>query len=126
MSRQAFGLLAKIREVDALLARTPALQRRVRECHPEVSFRAWAGRGLRYGKKSRPGQAERVALIDAEWPGERARLAALLPRGAFQADDLHDAFAALWTARRIRDGVERTLPTRPEQDRCGLAMEIVV
>jgi predicted RNase H-like nuclease len=126
MSRQAFGLLAKVREVDALMARTPALQRRVRECHPEVSFRAWAGRDLRHGKKTRPGRAERAALIDAEWPGERARLAALLPRGTFRADDLHDAFAALWTARRIGDGVERTLPARPERDGCGLAMEIVV
>jgi len=126
MSRQAFGILAKVREADTLMARTPALQRRVRECHPEVSFRAWAGRGLSHGKKTRPGQAERMALIDAEWPGERMRLAGLLPRGTFRADDLHDAFAALWTARRIRDGVGRTLPAFPERDGCGLAMEIVV
>jgi predicted RNase H-like nuclease len=126
MSRQAFGLLGKVREVDALMAERPALQSRVRECHPEVSFCAWAARPLRHGKKTRSGQAERAALIDAEWPGERGRLAALLGRGGFRLDDLHDAFAALWTARRIRDDVARTLPSRPERDGCGLAMEIVV
>jgi predicted RNase H-like nuclease len=126
LSRQAFGFLGKVREVDGLMGRTPALQSRVRECHPEVSFRAWAGRPLRYGKKTRSGRSERAALIDAEWPGDRARLAALLPRGTFQLDDLHDAFAALWTARRIRDGAARMLPAAPERDGCGLAMEIVV
>jgi predicted RNase H-like nuclease len=126
MSRQTFGLLVKIREVDALMAERPALRSCVRECHPEVSFRAWAGRPLQHGKKTRSGQAERAALIDAEWPGERGRLATLLGHGGFRLDDLHDAFAALWTARRIRDGVARTLPSRPERDGCGLGMEIVV
>ena len=126
MSQQAFGILLKVREVDALMAGQPRLQSRVRECHPEVSFSAWEGRPLRHGKKTRSGQAERAALIDAEWPGERGRLASLLGRGGFRLDDLHDAFAALWTARRIRDGIARTLPSHPERDRCGLAMEIVV
>jgi predicted RNase H-like nuclease len=126
MSRQAFGLVVKVREVDALMSEAPALQSRVRECHPEVSFRAWAARPLRHGKKTRSGQAERAALIDAEWPGERGRLATLLGRGGFRLDDLHDAFAALWTARRIRDGVARTLPSCPQRDGRGLAMEIVV
>jgi predicted RNase H-like nuclease len=121
-----FGLLGKVREADALMTEQPALQSRVRECHPEVSFCAWAARPLRYGKKTRSGQAERAALIDAEWPGERGRLAALLGRGGFRLDDLHDAFAALWTARRIRDGVARTLPSPPERDGHGLTMEIVV
>jgi predicted RNase H-like nuclease len=126
MSRQAFGLLRRVRELDALLSADPLLQRHVRECHPEVSFRRWAGRSLPYGKKSTRGHAERAALIDAEWPGERARLRAGLPRGGFQLDDLHDAFAALWTARRIRDGAASTFPSSPERDACRLAMEIVV
>jgi predicted RNase H-like nuclease len=126
MSRQAFALLGKIREVDTLLLARPALRRRVRECHPEVSFREWAGRPLRHGKKSSAGHVERAALVDAEWPDERARLARLLPRGGFQRDDLLDAFAALWTARRIHQGAARTFPTTPERDACGLAMEIVV
>jgi predicted RNase H-like nuclease len=98
----------------------------VRECHPEVSFAEWAGRPLGHGKKSRAGREERAILIDAVWPGVRARLAARRPRGRWALDDLHDAFAALWTARRIRDGLARTLPSVAEHDARGLAMEIVV
>jgi predicted RNase H-like nuclease len=126
MSRQAYGLLAKVREVDALMLARPALRARVRECHPEVSFAEWAGRPLGHGKKSRAGREERAILIDAVWPGVRARLAARRPRGRWAVDDLHDAFAALWTARRIRDGLARTLPSVAEHDARGLAMEIVV
>jgi predicted RNase H-like nuclease len=126
MSRQAFGLLRRVRELDALVSAAPALQRHVRECHPEVSFQRWAGHRMPHAKKSAPGRAERAALIDAEWPGERARLTAGLPRGGFQLDDLHDAFAALWTARRIHDGSATMFPSSPERDACGLAMEIVV
>src|SRR5262249_32308316 len=126
MSRQAFGLLAKVREVDALMIARPALRSRVRECHPEVSFAEWAGGPLGHGKKSRAGRAERVVLIDSAWPGARARLAAELPRGRWTLGDLHDAFAALWTARRMRDGLAMTLPPAPEHDAHGLVMEIVV
>jgi predicted RNase H-like nuclease len=126
MSRQAFGLLAKVREVDAMMVARPALRARVRECHPEVSFAEWAGRPLCHGKKSPAGRAERAVLIDAAWPGARERLAARRPRGGWELDDLHDAFAALWTARRLRDGAARTLPSAPRHDGCGLVMEIVV
>jgi predicted RNase H-like nuclease len=41
LSKQSFALLEKIRQVDGLM--TPALQNRVREIHPEVSF--WALNG---------------------------------------------------------------------------------
>lgn len=124
MSKQAFAILPKIREVDAVL-RQPGLRCVVRECHPEVSFAQWAGAPLRHPKKKLPGRAERAALIDASWPGERARLGAGLPRGRFATDDLHDAFAALWTAGRIRAGRALELPATVELDEHGLRMEIV-
>ena len=38
LNKQTFALMKKIREVDELM--TPELQRRAREIHPEVSFRA--------------------------------------------------------------------------------------
>jgi hypothetical protein len=51
-------------------------------------------------------------LIDAEWPG---RWAAILDRlqGRYEIDDLNDAFAALWTARRIANGIARSSATAP-------------
>ena len=43
----------------------------------------------------------------------------------YGVDDLHDALAALWTARRIRAGTARTFPDEPALDARGLRMAIV-
>jgi predicted RNase H-like nuclease len=123
MSRQAFAILPKIREVDSVLV-GGNLPVQVRECHPEVSFSQWAGAPLQFPKKPAAGRAERAELIDKVWPGQRVRVSSLLPRGGFALDDLHDAFAALWTARRLHLGEALLLPATPEFDSKGLRMEI--
>ncbi len=125
MSHQAFNILAKVREVDAVMASNPALQARVREASPELSFATWNGGVPMQHRKTRPeGRNERAALIDAAWPGARARVWSVV-RGLAAADDLHDAFATMWTARRVRDGVARAVPAVPVMDAHGLRMEIV-
>jgi len=43
----------------------------------------------------------------------------------YGVDDLHDALAALWAARRIRAGTARTFPNEPPLDARGLRMAIV-
>jgi len=78
-------------------------------------------------RKSRgPGRVEREALIDSVWPGERERLRRVLRGHRYKADDLNDAFAALWTARRIRNNEAAVLPVLPRKDTHGLRMEIMV
>lgn len=121
---QAFGIFAKIREVDTALQRR--LRGRVREVHPEVSFAEWSGAPLRFAKRRREGKAERLALAEA-WIGPQ-----LLQRGRGDAsrqqladDDMLDAIAGLWTAHRIAAGTARTLPDEPPRDATGLPMEMV-
>ena len=80
---------------------------------------------MQYRKSCAAGRAEREALIDAVWPGQRQRLKSDLQSFDFKPDDLNDAFAALWTARRIINGSLQVLPTCPPTDRMGLRMEIV-
>jgi predicted RNase H-like nuclease len=125
ITQQAYGILSKIREVDTLLSANPALQTRIREVHPEVSFAEWAGSPIEASKRTAEGRAERKAMIESVWPGARQRLAAKLGRGGWQADDLNDAFAALWTARRIGNDTAITHPLEPIVDAVGLRMEIV-
>ena len=125
LSRQAFGILAKIQEVDAELVGSPKLQARVREVHPEVCFAVWNGAAMAHRKATPAGRAEREALIDAEWPGHRRRLLTAVHRHRCAPDDLNDAFAALWSARRIRDGLSVVLPESPPVDSAGLHMETV-
>ena len=125
ISKQAFAIYPKIREVDEALQSDLSLRSRVREVHPEVSFAYWNnGRAMLLGKKSAAGAAERERLIDIVWPGVRKELRNILPRSVVKRDDLNDAIAALWTARRIADNRAITLPQYPAQDAFGFPMEI--
>ena len=126
LSKQAFGILRKIAEVDHVLRHNPALQDPIREIHPEVSFAIWnSGSALRYRKSCVEGRAEREHLIEGEWPAD-GRLHSCLRDQTFAVDDLNDAIAALWTARRIAANQARVLPSAPSVDAFGLRMEIVV
>ena len=124
VSAQAWNICPRIREMDRLI--TPRLQRRVVEVHPEVSFAAWSGEPMHDPKKTKSGRAVRAALIDGMF-GPAAREAARRRHWVRDVghDDLHDAFAALWTAERIWRGEAKRLPESPEYDARGLRMEIV-
>lgn len=127
LNRQSWGIAPKIAAVDDLLAETDATAR-VRECHPEVCFWAFAGRPMEYSKTQAPGPAywERVGTLrrveadvyDHLWTAAQADL------GATTTDDLVDAFAVALTARGDAAGLA-TLPEDPEHDERGLPMEIV-
>lgn len=119
ISQQSFRLFAKIREVDAYVA-----DPRVVEVHPECSFATMAGApARRANKKTWAGAAVRRALlaaagleVPAEFPGaDRVGL-----------DDVLDAAAVAWTARRVSRGEARALPPAPaEHDACGRLVQIL-
>jgi predicted RNase H-like nuclease len=125
VSRQAFGLFNKLREVDALLRLHPQTATRVFEVHPEVSFALWRGRPMTHGKKSPQGRRERKALIKARWRKLVDRLDAQLPGSGYAQDDLLDAIAVLWST--IRHAAEDAIlfPPDTERDEHGLRMQIV-
>lgn len=127
ISRQAFGIFAKVREVDEVM--TPDRQRLVVEVHPEISFWAMnAGRAMTRSKKTSEGFDERRTLLaDAmrlDIPETRRLARQRTPFAG--ADDLLDAFAAAWTARRHATGDSLRLFANPDIDAHGLTMEIVV
>ena len=119
ISIQAWGILPKIREVDAHL--TPADQSRIREGHPEVSFALMNGGHALTERKSTPaGRDARLRLLESHVPSVRDEVE---KHRTFRGDVI-DAFAMLWTARRLRDGLARALPDSPVLDSRGLAMQI--
>lgn len=125
LTKQAFHLLPKIKQVDDFLIRNPRVAGRIREVHPEVSFALWSGeQPMRFNKTKSEGQRERERLIDREWPGERKRLVQELRGNRFAADDLNGACAALWSARRIAGGHARVFPDDIERDSKSLQMRI--
>jgi predicted RNase H-like nuclease len=95
------------------------------EVHPELSFRTLAGEDLA-PKRSPSGAARRRALIAARFPDALQRLDAVRwRRSEVAADDLLDAYAALWTARRVVAGVHTELGDGA-RDAYGLPQRIIV
>lgn len=127
ISKQSFAIYRKIREVDELLRSRPDLQQIVFEVHPEVCFQAWnEGVPMKQPKKSVEGAQERRRLVDRDFgPQAFSRIRESHPRKDATDDDIIDAFAALWTARRIVRRESNTLPSHPPRDSVGLPMQMV-
>lgn len=121
ISIQAFNLLPKIAEVDAAIE--PALTDAVVEAHPESAFAELAGAPLGSTKRSAEGRAERLALLARPFPRSRAALTGRLPGAA--GDDVLDAAAAAWSARRWAAGTAVVL-TDGALDGRGLPMRVAV
>ncbi len=126
MSKQAFHLMGKIREGDALMQ--PALQQRIFEAHPELAFVALAGYPMRYNKKTPAGAREREAVVApcfGEHFIEPQAVRKRYPRSQVALDDVLDAYALAITASRLHGGSAMRLPeSEPERDGNGLSMEI--
>ena len=128
VAKQIFHIFPKMREVDAVM--TPALQSRIFEVHPELAF--WAMNGetpLALPKKVKgrphpPGLALRRGLLEAAgFP------LATLPPASYRAadvgpDDLLDACACAWSARRLGQGRGVRFPAHPPANSRGLRMAI--
>jgi predicted RNase H-like nuclease len=131
LTRQAFHLFPKMRELDALLRARPSLCRRVFEAHPELAFlRMNGGHPVLPPKRTRPGQVQRRRLLarhgfasaEARWLAYR-REAGLRTSDA-ALDDALDAAAVCRTALLICQREACHLPEHIEHDRHGLPMAI--
>jgi predicted RNase H-like nuclease len=126
VSAQAFSIYDKIRDLDDILSVSPQLQNQIKEIHPELCFWAWNDKQpMPDTKKSEDGETQRRALISKLFGTEVVdRIRSEYKRSEVATDDIHDAFAALWTAERIVRGVANVIPDPPPKDKFGLAMEM--
>jgi predicted RNase H-like nuclease len=103
LSAQSCGIFDKVWEADRFVR----VARRVEwvfEAHPELCFQRMRGAALA-PKKTAQGVLQRLALVRAQFPDAEDRMREA-DHGVM--DDLLDAYAALWTARRIAElGIER-------------------
>jgi predicted RNase H-like nuclease len=126
LSRQAWGIVPKVREVDEALRADGELRQVVREVHPELCFAGMnGGRAMAARKKIAAGRTERVAVLRAQFGDVVDEALASKPSGC-QADDLLDAFAAAWTAARVAHEQEEVIPTIVPRDDFGLPMEMAI
>ena len=126
LTKQAFYLLPKMRALTEHV--TPARQERVREVHPELAFFAMNGDApVAHSKHTEDGRAARIELLDAHGFSAIESALSALPSGPLGTDDVLDAHAACWTARRIYEGTAERCPSRDEpapRNNRGLRMEI--
>jgi predicted RNase H-like nuclease len=105
LSAQTWGLRGKLLEADAYRRKSPA---HLYEVHPELAFAALAGAPIAAGKHTPAGLATRREIL--------ANVGLTLPAkvAGVPENDLLDAAAVSWTARRIATGQAITL-TNPAQ-----------
>ncbi|HEX7043325.1 MAG TPA: DUF429 domain-containing protein [Burkholderiales bacterium] len=128
LTRQAYAICGKIREIDGLLCARPELRHVICESHPEVCF--WAlngGRATVHNKKRAAGRAERIAILEKYLPDAGAMFetaAKVHPRKEVGRDDILDALVCA-VAARFGPARLRGLPAEPETDARGLPMRIL-
>jgi predicted RNase H-like nuclease len=126
MSKEAFNILPKIREVDTLL--DSAWQDTLVEAHPELAFLGFAGRPMQHNKRTPAGRRERMKLLRqilGKVCVDPAHVRAEHGLSRVGVDDVLDACAlAIVAARRWREAAQRLPARNPPRDAKGLRMEI--
>jgi predicted RNase H-like nuclease len=126
LSRQCFGILPKIREMDAYLDK-PDRRSKIHEMHPEVCF--WAlnkQTPMAFNKKQVEGFVERLQLLARDCPESQSMIESAMqtyPRAELARDDIVDALVGAVTARFAKP--LRRIPEHPARDEKELIMEIV-
>ena len=125
VSKQLYGILPKIREVDHALRNLPRLISTFHEVHPEVSFHFMAdGRSMSYSKRSRAGLRERLTLLEPYFGNAFDAIRAQFRVADAASNDIADAMAALWSAERIQNGTSVAVSGLVELDDEGLPIQM--
>ena len=125
---QCWGICPKIRQVDELLQSDKKVHGIVREGHPEVAFRAFAGMPMVFKKSTPEGVGERLGVLRRGWLAADRLFDQATARYLHKdvgRDDILDAAAMYLTAASPASSL-RTIPEEPEHDRLGLPMEMVL
>ena len=115
LSAQTWGLRGKLLEADAYRRNSPA---RLYEVHPELAFAALSGAPLQESKHTEAGLAIRRQLL------AQAGLTLPLRVPGAAENDLLDAAAVAWSARRIAaaEAVTLTNPAQRADDNTEIAI----
>lgn len=124
ISKQAWNILPKVREVDAFLQEFPGAK--LREAHPELCFWALNSKtACSYNKKTPAGIDERLSILENTRPGISTQITAYADsklKKHVSLDDIIDA-AVLACAAAMGDTLHAL--GKGETDSNGIPMEIV-
>lgn len=124
LSRQSFGLVSKVREVDEWLLADSSREQWFFECHPELAFQHLNNSRQVPSKRSPAGLVQRLQLVLKEFPDAEERLHDFAAPRVDLSDAL-DAYACLSVALRHCQGRTEELGGG-ECDTNGLRMRMVI
>ena len=128
ISKQAWFLVPKIREIDTFLRSDSCGRTRLRECHPELAFMGLnGGEPMAYPKKHPLGFLDRLRVLEAKVDGVEEVLRDAVARfgpKVLVVDDVLDAMVLAYLSS-LGPRALSTLPKSPPKDGCGLPMELV-
>jgi predicted RNase H-like nuclease len=127
LSKQGHAIMPKIRELDELMRESDDRGEWLVEVHPEVSFRRLAGEDMP-PKQRAAGRQARLAALQSCFPDVAERYEEKRwPRREVGRDDILDAYAGLWSARRFAgQPAEHEQLGGGERDDEGVLMRMVV
>lgn len=67
LSKQSWGIVPKIREVDSFISSNMEANEIIKESHPELCFLCLAGKPMEYSKKDKEGFEERLAVLKTQY-----------------------------------------------------------
>lgn len=126
MSKQSFFIMEKIAEIDAVIRSRSDFAAKLYEVHPEVSFAALGGgEPMLHSKRDPAGFDERFEHLTDVFPATAIEdVLDAFPRTDVAPDDVLDAFAVLWSTKRIALSTAERMPKEPEYDSLGIDMAI--
>jgi predicted RNase H-like nuclease len=125
LSMQGHAIMDKIEALDELMREDPRREKWLIEVHPEVSFRCLAERDMP-PKRWSTGRQARLAALEPEFPDVPQRYEEKLwLRREVGRDDILDAYAGLWSARRFARDAHKELGGG-ERDDERILMRMVV
>ncbi len=127
LSIQAWHLVPKIREVDAVLRSSPASREAITEAHPELCFAALGGGPIAEPKSTPAGRDERLDRLRPWLPDVEGMYESCLDaylRKEVQRDDVLDALVLALAASRPLARVPPVSDEAVPRDAAGLPMEI--
>ena len=68
ISKQLWGVAAKIKKLDQYLIKNKLLREKIFESHPELAFMMLKGQPMHYNKRKREGYSERLELLKKIYP----------------------------------------------------------
>lgn len=128
ISKQAWNIVPKIRDVDRFLLKNKGYRENVREVGPEICFQALAGFPMKYSKKEVEGFLERKETLSKLFKYVDEIIEYTLSkyrRKELAKDDILDALGAALTAMKGSTYGFVYVPEEAETDGMGLKIQMV-